>query len=139
MNRDWNGVNQKEIKYDKSKSDPPYFELISKPNFDTMGIKLSMRKQHNFETILTSNDVTNIKYYIEKWFGSWERILSKKVNYYFGSIRKNRPHKTLNYEPEKSKFEIDYCRQKHCFPEKWIIHEECMEKRSRSNILFKIF
>ena len=47
-----------------------YFELSSKPNFDTLGIALSMWKCHDFETILTSNDVMNIQYDIRKEFGS---------------------------------------------------------------------
>ena len=39
-----------------------------------------------------------------------------EVNAYFGPRRKNRPHGTPNYGPGKYKYEVDYCRQRHCSP-----------------------
>ena len=47
-----------------------YFELISKPNVDMIGITVSIWKQQNLETIFTSNYVMNIQYAIRKGFGS---------------------------------------------------------------------
>ena len=46
-----------------------YFELSSKPNFDTVGIAVSMWKKHESETIFTYNDVINILYGIGNGFG----------------------------------------------------------------------
>ena len=40
------------------------------------------------------------------------------VNYCFIDRRTNIPHATPNYVPVKSKFEVDYCIQTHCSPEK---------------------
>ena len=40
------------------------------------------------------------------------------LNAYFGPIRTNRPHETPNYGPGKYKFEVDYYRQKYCYPGK---------------------
>ena len=60
-----------------------------------------MWKQHNFETVFTSDDVLNIKDAIGMGFGSRERALSMGVNYYFGPRRTNRPHATPNYIPGK--------------------------------------
>ena len=37
------------------------FDLSSKPNVDKIGITVSMWKQHDFETIFTSNDVMKIQ------------------------------------------------------------------------------
>ena len=66
-------VNPKERKYDNSISENNifYYELGSKPNVDILGITVSMYKQHNFETIFTSNNIMNIQYAIGKVFGSW--------------------------------------------------------------------
>ena len=47
-----------------------YFELSSKPSVEILGVKVSMLKQHDFETIFTYNDVMNIQYDIGKGFGS---------------------------------------------------------------------
>ena len=88
-----------------------YYEVSGKPNVDIIGNTLSMWKQHNFETIFTSDDVLNIQDAIGKGFGSRERALSMGVNDYVGPIRINRPHATPNYGPGQSKFEIDYYRQ----------------------------
>ena len=115
-----NVVNSKERRYEKSTSENNifYFELSSKPNIDIIVIVVSMWKQHEFETILTSNYATNIKYSIEKWFGSRERVYYIGVNDYFGPRRTNRPHATPNYRPGKYKCEIDYYRHKYCYSEK---------------------
>ena len=45
-----------------------YFELSSKPNVDILGISFYMWKQHDFETMFTSNDVMKIQNYIGKEF-----------------------------------------------------------------------
>ena len=73
-----------------------------------IGITLYMWKLHEFENNLTSNDVSNIKYAIGKGFGYQERVYSMRVNDYVCRRRTNRPHETPNYEPGKSKFEMDY-------------------------------
>ena len=60
------------------------------------------------------------------------------VNAYFGFRIKNIPHSTPNYGLGKSKFEIDYCRQTYCFPEKMPCIQRTFGKiRSRSNVFFK--
>ena len=100
-----------------------YFELSSKQNVDIEGITVSMQKKHQFETIFTSNDVMNIQYGIGKVFGSRERSYYVGVNDYFGHRQTNIPHATLNYEPGKSGFEVDYYRHKYCSPGKYIISE----------------
>ena len=46
-----------------------YFWLISKLNDDVIGIAVSMWEWHDIETILTYNDVMNIKDSTGKWFG----------------------------------------------------------------------
>ena len=94
-----------------------YYGVSSKPNVGIIGISVSMRKQHNFEIIFTSEDVLNIQYAIGKGFGYRERTFSMGVNYYFGPIRTNRPHASPNYETGQPKFEIDYYRQKYFSPE----------------------
>ena len=53
-----------------------YFELNSKPNVDILGITVFLSKQHNFETIFTSNDVMNIKFSIGKGFGSVQTYIA---------------------------------------------------------------
>ena len=75
-----------------------------------------MRK--TFETIFNSNSVISIQYEVSKGFGSRERAYSKEVNAYFGPIWKNIPHVTPNYGPGKTKFEVDFYRQKYCSPKK---------------------
>ena len=50
-----------------------YYEVGSKPDVDSIGITVSMRKQHNLKTIFTSYDVLNIQDAIAKGFGSIER------------------------------------------------------------------
>ena len=60
----------------------------------------------------------NIQDRIVKVFVSIERAYHMVVNYYFGPRRTNIPHATPNYVPVKSKFEVDYCIQTHCSPEK---------------------
>ena len=49
-----------------------YYEVSSKPNVDSIGITLSMRKKHNLKTIFTSYDVLNIQDAIAKGFGPIE-------------------------------------------------------------------
>ena len=44
-----------------------------KTNVDIIGITVSIWKIYDFETIFTSNDVTNIQDAIGKYFGSIER------------------------------------------------------------------
>ena len=72
VHRYWNVVNSKEIIYEKIKSEKHifYFELSSKHNVDILYVTISMWKQHDFETILASNDVMNIQDAIGKGFGS---------------------------------------------------------------------
>ena len=83
------------------KNDIFYYELSRKSNVYIIGITLSMWKQHNFETIFTSNDVLNIQDEIEKGFWYQERAYSMVVNDSFVPIVTNRPHATLNYGPGK--------------------------------------
>ena len=52
----------------------------------------------------------NIQNAIGKGFGSKEIAYYVLFNAYFGPIITNRLHATHNYEPIKSKFEIDYYR-----------------------------
>ena len=75
VHRNWNGVNTKGRKYDKSKSEKNifYFEPSSKPNVDIIGITVSMWKIHSFGTIFTSNDIMKIQDDIGNGFGSRER------------------------------------------------------------------
>ena len=40
-----------------------YYEVISKPNVHIIGITVSMWKQHNFETIFTSDGASSIIIY----------------------------------------------------------------------------
>ena len=75
-----------------------------------------MWEKHDFETIFTSNYVMNIHDGIGKVFGSIERAYSMGANAYFGPRSTNRPHATSNYEPGKSKFEVDYYRHTYCSP-----------------------
>ena len=49
-----------------------YYEVGSKPNVDSIGITLSMRKKYNLKTIFTSYDVLNIQDAIAKGFGPIE-------------------------------------------------------------------
>ena len=49
-----------------------YFEIIIKPNVDIVGITVSVLKNNEFETIFTSNDITNIQDRNGKGFGSRE-------------------------------------------------------------------
>ena len=77
-----------------------------------------MCQRHNFETIFTSNDVTNIQYETRKGFGSREISYSMVVNDYFGTRRTNRPHATPNYGPKKYNFEVYYYKQTYYSPEK---------------------
>ena len=99
MHINWNGVNPKEIKYEKiqMKKTVFYSDLIGKPNVEIKVITVSMWQWHDFETILTSNDVTNIQNSIGQVFASQERAYSMWLNSYFGPIRKNIPHATPNY------------------------------------------
>ena len=50
-----------------------YFELITKPNVEIIGITVYMWKRYDFEIIYTSNDVMNIQDAIGKVFGYRER------------------------------------------------------------------
>ena len=72
-------------------------------------------KKSDFETIFNYNNATNIQYGIVKIFGSRERAYSMGVNAHFGPIWTNRLHATSNYEPEKSKFKVDYHINKYCY------------------------
>ena len=60
-----------------------YREVSSKPNVEIIGITLSMRKQHIFETIFTSDDFLNIQDSIVKGFNSREIEFLVGVNSYF--------------------------------------------------------
>ena len=93
-----------------------YFELSIKPNVDILGIKVSMLKHYDFETIFTSNDVMKILDAIGKGFGYREREYSMEVNAYFGTIITNIAHATPNYGPVNSKFEVGYYRQFFYYP-----------------------
>ena len=55
-----------------------YSELISKPNVVILGITVSMWKHHEFENVLTPNNVINIKYATGKVFGY------KEISHYMG-------------------------------------------------------
>ena len=46
-----------------------YYEFMSQPNFELIGITVSMWKQHNFENIFNSDDVLNIQDSIGKFLG----------------------------------------------------------------------
>ena len=46
-----------------------YFEIINKNNVDALGITVSMCRWYDFETIFTSNNVTNVQGAIGKGFG----------------------------------------------------------------------
>ena len=74
-------------------------------------------ENHDFETILTSNDVMNIQNRFCKDFGSREISYSMKVNDYFGPRLTDRLHATPNYGPETSNFEVDYYRPTYFSPE----------------------
>ena len=76
-----------------------------------------MQKQHDFETIFTSNDVMKTQYVIVKVFEYREKSYSMRVNAYYGPRQTNRPHATPNYRHEKSNFEVDYYRQIYFSPE----------------------
>ena len=59
------------------------------------------------------------------------------VNDYFDPRRKNRPHETPNYGPEKSKFEFYSYRQKYFSPEKLAhIRKKTGKIRSITNAFF---
>ena len=58
-------------------------------------------KEHNFENIVTSDDVLNIQFVIEKGFGYRERSFYMGEYDYFDPKITNRPHATPNYGPEK--------------------------------------
>ena len=116
-----------------------YFDLSFKPNVDIIGITVSKWKQHDFETILISNDVVIIQDVTRKVSGSLEREYSMGVNYYFCFRRTNIPHAAHNYGPGKSKYAIDYYRQTYCFPEKLSYARNVGMIWSRSNALIKIF
>ena len=60
----------------------------------------------------------NIQYGVGKVFGYRERAYSIGVNYYFGPRRTNITHATPNYGPGKSKFEVEYYRQKYFLQKK---------------------
>ena len=74
-----------------------YYEVSSKTYVEITGITVSMWKQHNFETIFTSDDVLNIQYATRKDFYSGERVFYTRVNAYFDPIRTNIPHATTIY------------------------------------------
>ena len=57
----------------KVKNNVFYYELSSKPNVDIIVITVYLWKQHNLETIFTSNNVMNIQYAIVKGYGSQYR------------------------------------------------------------------
>ena len=76
-----------------------YYEISRKPIFYIIGITVSMWKQHNFETIFTSDDVLNIQYAIGKGFGYRETAYSMVVIECFCPLRTNTPHETPNYGP----------------------------------------
>ena len=57
--------------------------------------------KNELETILTSNDVMNIKIGIGRWFGSIEREYYMGVNAVFGNWWRNIPHATPDYGPGK--------------------------------------
>ena len=88
-----------------------YREVSSKPNVEIIGITLSMRKQHIFETIFTSDDFLNIQDSIVKGFNSREIEFLVGVNSCFGPKVTNIPHENPNYGHGQSKFEIYYYRQ----------------------------
>ena len=46
----------------KVKNNVFYYELSSKPNVDIIVITVYLWKQHNLETIFTSNNVMNMKF-----------------------------------------------------------------------------
>ena len=117
-------------RYEKSTGEKNifYFELSSKPNFDTVGIAVSMWEKHESETIFTYNDVINILYGIGNGFGYRERAYSLGVNDYFGPRQTNIPHKTHNYRPGKSKLEVDYYRQTYSYTEKVSHIKQKLEK-----------
>ena len=75
---------------------------------DSIGIKVYMWKQNNFEAIFTSDNIMSIKDSIVKVFGSRERELSMEVNDYFDYRRTKLPHATTNYGHGKYRFEINY-------------------------------
>ena len=56
-------------------------------------------KEHNFENIVTSDDVLNIQNTIGKGFGSREREFLLGVNDYFGHIITNWIHARPKYWP----------------------------------------
>ena len=58
-----------------------------------------MFKKHEFETIITSNDVINIQDGIGKGIGFREKSYSMGINAYFGPIQTHRSHATSNYGP----------------------------------------
>ena len=68
--------------------------------------------------MFTSNDIMNIKYGIDKEFGSRERSYYIRVNDYFCRRQNNISHSIPNYGPGKSNFVIDSCRQTYFSPEK---------------------
>ena len=74
MQINWNSVNPKDRKYELVQLGKTfYFELITKPNVEIIGITVYMWKRYDFEIIYTSNDVMNIQDAIGKVFGYRER------------------------------------------------------------------
>ena len=73
---------------------------------------------------------------IVKVFGSRERVYSKGVDDYFGTRSTNIPHATPNYEPEKSKFDVNYYRKTYFSSEILTRIRKNWKNRSGSNVLF---
>ena len=141
VNRNWNYVNPKGRNLTKVqvKNNIYYYEVSSKPNVDIIGITVSMRKQHIFETIFTSDDFLKIQDTIGKGFGFREREFSMRVNAYFSTWIKTRPHATPNYGTGKSKFEINDYRQKHSSWKTGLYTRKVGKIRSISKVFFIIF
>ena len=51
------------------------------------------------------------------------------VNAYFPPTRTTRPHAKRSYGTGQQNVEIDYYRQKYCFPENWFIYEESWKNK----------
>ena len=81
-----------------------YFGIGSKANVDILDIAVLMWNQHYFETIVRHNDDMNIQYTVVKVFGYIKIAFYIGGGVCFSPRRKNIPHETPNYGPEKSKF-----------------------------------
>ena len=85
-----------------------YFKLSNRPNVDILSITVSMWKQHDSETIFTSNSVMSIQVAIGKCFVSRERSYSIGLNDCFGPRRKiyHKKHLTMYLENPTLKYII---------------------------------